>query len=108
MSFIGLMIRNLLRQKTRTVLTLLGISIGIATIVTLGLLSTGLKEYFTSQMTPEGSSFTVAQAGAADLSLSFFEESLIEDLQNEKSIARAEGILLQIIPVHPHVFQRLF
>lgn len=99
MSFIGLMIRNLLRQKTRTALTLLGISIGIATIVTLGLLSVGLKEYFMSQMTPEGSNFTVAQAGAADLSLSFFDDSLIGDLEDMEGIARAEGILLQIIPV---------
>lgn len=99
MSFIGLITRNLLRQKTRTALTLLGISIGIATIVTLGLVSAGLKEYFSSQMTPQGSNFTVAQAGAADLSFSFFNESLIGDLQNTKGVARAEGILLQIMPV---------
>ena len=43
MSFLSLIIRNLLRHRVRSLLTIVGISIGIATIVTLGVITEGLK-----------------------------------------------------------------
>lgn len=43
MSFSVLALRNLFRQWVRTLLTVLGISIGITTVVALGAITSGLK-----------------------------------------------------------------
>ena len=43
MSFSTLVLKNLFRQKVRTVLTLVGITVGIATVVALGTVTEGLK-----------------------------------------------------------------
>jgi putative ABC transport system permease protein len=43
MSFAVLVVRNLCRQRVRTLLTVLGISIGITTVVALGAITAGLK-----------------------------------------------------------------
>ena len=43
MSFLSLIVKNPFRNKTRTVLAVVGIAIGIATIVALGIITDGLK-----------------------------------------------------------------
>lgn len=45
-ALLKLALKNILRQRTRTLLTVLGISIGIATIVSLGILAAGLEASF--------------------------------------------------------------
>jgi putative ABC transport system permease protein len=70
MTFSALILKNLWRHKTRTVLTLLGISIGIATILMLGAVADGLGGSFSGIMKSGGADITVAQANASDLSFS--------------------------------------
>jgi ABC-type antimicrobial peptide transport system permease subunit len=42
-------IKNLLRRKTRTLLTVIGIAIGVAAIIALGALAEGLKSQQTKK-----------------------------------------------------------
>ncbi|MBM3677056.1 MAG: ABC transporter permease, partial [Actinobacteria bacterium] len=43
MSFLAFILKGLARQRTRTLLTILGIGIGITTVVALGSVASGLK-----------------------------------------------------------------
>jgi putative ABC transport system permease protein len=65
-SFMSLILKNLLRQRTRTILTVLGISIGITTVVALGVITDSLKATAGEIINLGGADFMVAQEGAAD------------------------------------------
>jgi len=96
MSFLGLILKNLFRRKTRTFLTILGISIGIATIVALGSLSEGLKEGIGNVLSVGGADFIVAQSGIADLALSSVSEFRVNEIRNIEGVEGAEGVLIGI------------
>lgn len=92
----GLIIKNVLRQKTRTLLTLLGISIGIATIIALGSVADGLKQTFQGILTTGEADFLIAQAGSADMAFSRIDESRLEELRGIDGMAAVEGMVLGI------------
>jgi putative ABC transport system permease protein len=86
MTLAELVPKNLLRHKTRTLLTLLGISIGIATILALGAVADGLKEAFTGVVTAGEGDFIVTQYGASDMIVSRIDE------EAETEIAAVSGV----------------
>lgn len=88
----GLIFKNVLRQKTRTLLTLVGISIGIATIIALGAVADGLKSTFEGIVNTGEADFIVAQAGTADLALSRIDEDRVRELKGIDGVAQAEGV----------------
>ena len=57
-----MILTNLFRRKGRTILTLLGISIGIAAIVALGAMAQGLKTGFVSMTQGSKADFVLSQA----------------------------------------------
>lgn len=91
MRLVGLILKNVGRQKTRTGLTLLGISIGIATIIALGAVADGLSETFSGIINTGEADFIVTQAGASDLTFSRVSEDRLDDLRAEDEIAQVEG-----------------
>lgn len=70
MPFILLILSNLLRQKIRTSLTVLGMSIGVTAVVALGILTHSAIQSTGELLTAGGSDFSVGRNGAADLTLS--------------------------------------
>ncbi len=106
MTFIGLIIKNLVRQRTRTGLTVLGISLGITTVVALGVVTNSLKITASEITRLGGADFMVAQKGAADLSFSTVSMKDAESLKTYPGVQRAEGILLHISRVgsNPYFF----
>ena len=94
MNYLGLIIKNPFRNKTRTALAIVGIAIGIATIVALGLVTSGLQ----------ASTQTTLKAGAADITVmhegsngfgssSSIDKSRVADIQNISGVKEASGIL---------------
>ncbi|HXV58484.1 MAG TPA: ABC transporter permease, partial [Gaiellaceae bacterium] len=65
MSFSALVLRNLLRQRVRTVLTVLGIAVGITTVVALGSITEGVRTISGEFVRAGGADFMVAQEGAS-------------------------------------------
>lgn len=96
MSFAALVVKNLLRQRVRAGLTLIGISLGIATIVALGVITSGLKGTAGAFVTSRGADFMLAQKGAADLSFSVIPASEIDEVRNVTGVATARGGLFHI------------
>lgn len=99
MSFSLLVLRNLLRQRVRTLLTTLGISIGITTVVALGAVTAGMKLTLGDLVRGGGSDFMVAQAGASDLTFSTVSEADARRIAARPDVERATGVLLEVADV---------
>jgi len=96
MSFIALILKNLFRQRVRTGLTVLGISLGITTVVAMGVVTNSLKSSIGEIISLGGADFMVAQEGAADLSFSTLPQDTVPALAGMPGIERAEGVLLHV------------
>lgn len=104
MSFAALVFKNLFRQQIRTGLTVLGIGIGITTVVALGVVAGSLKNTAGELLRLGGADFMVAQKGAADLSFSIVPEDDVEALAQRPDVLRVEGILFYITRVGSNPF----
>lgn len=104
MTFLSLILKNLLRQRVRTSLTVIGISIGITTVVALGVITDSLKATAGEIINLGGADFMVAQEGAADLSFSIVPEEAAAALGQRPDVARAEPALFHIVRVGSNPF----
>jgi putative ABC transport system permease protein len=104
MTFIALILKNIVRQRTRTFLTVLGISLGITTVVALGVVTESLKASSAQILKLGGADFMVAQEGAADLSFSIISEDDIPAIQATDGVAGTEGMLFHIARVGSNPF----
>jgi putative ABC transport system permease protein len=95
MSFVALIVKNLMRRRIRTSLTVIGIAMGITTVVALGVVTSSLKASTAQLIRLGGSDFMVAQEGAADLSFSIVPQEDVAALADYPGVARAEGMLFQ-------------
>ncbi len=104
MSFVGLILKNLVRQRVRTALTVLGISLGITTVVALGVITSSLKASAGEIIRLGGADFMVTQEGAADLSFSIVSEEDWAAIARRPDVERAEGMLFHITRVGSNPF----
>ena len=99
MRFSTLVLKNVVRQRVRTSLTVLGIGVGITTVVALGAITGGLKTTAGDLMRLGGADFMVAQKGASDLSFSTVAERDVAAVQQTPGVARASGVLMHFAKV---------
>ena len=99
MTFAGLIVKNLLRQRVRTLLTVLGISVGITTVVALGVVTEGMKQTSGDLIRTGGADFMVAQDGASDFSFSTVPESDWARIARRPDVASAVGVLYNFASV---------
>ncbi|WP_414469876.1 ABC transporter permease [Methanobacterium sp. ACI-7] len=93
MNYLGLIIKNPFRNKTRTSLAVIGIAIGIATIVALGLITGGLKESTESTLKSGGAEITVIQSGTDGFMSGSIDQGRVEDVRNVSGVKETAGIL---------------
>jgi putative ABC transport system permease protein len=104
MSFVLLILSNLFRQKIRTGLTVLGISIGITTVVALGVMTNGLRNTAAEIMTVGGSDFSIGRQGSADLTFSTLSRQDLENVREYEEIEHVSGVLLAFSSVGSNPF----
>ncbi|MGD2165970.1 MAG: ABC transporter permease [Anaerolineae bacterium] len=85
--------KNLLRRKGRTILTLLGIAVGVAAIVALGAVARGMTAGFTAMTRGSQADLVLTQADALSALLSSFDEQIAGELRNWREVAAANGVL---------------
>lgn len=87
--------KNPFRNKTRSALSIVGIAIGIATIVALGLITGGMQESVQSTLNSGGAEITVTEANSGgDMSSSGrLNESYVEKLANISGASSTAGVL---------------
>ena len=89
MRFSTLIIKNLLRRKTRTALTAVGVSLSIGTMVALLGIAEGFNQSFAEVYQKRGIDMVVVQAGTADSLASYLDErvgKLLERLSGVNSV----------------------
>lgn len=92
MSFAGMMIKNPFRNRTRLALSIIGIAIGIATIVALGMVTEGLKTNLEEQLTGGGADFIVMK-NSSESSSQTIKENRVDKISNISGVKQAAGIL---------------
>lgn len=88
---------NLRRRKGRTIITLVGISIGIAAVIALGAVAQGMKAGFTSATQGSQADLVLAQSGAVGVLLSSVDEAIIGELQARPEVANVVGVLFSSV-----------
>ncbi len=104
MPFALLVFRNLVRQKIRTGLTILGITIGITAVVALGILTDSAKASTVQLLNAGGSDFAVGRHGSADLTLSILTADDLERVREYPEVEHATGVLLAFSQVGSNPF----
>ncbi|MFQ6014010.1 MAG: ABC transporter permease [Anaerolineae bacterium] len=87
--------KSLLRRKVRSVLTLVGIGIGIAAIIALGAIADGLEAGFTAMLSGSGADLVAIQADAYDMSLAAVDEEVGRQLSSIPGVAAVAGMIEQ-------------
>jgi putative ABC transport system permease protein len=108
MTLVTLVLKNLFRQRVRTLLTVAGIAIGVATVVALGSITGGLKSSSGDFMHAGGADLMVAQKGASDLSFSAVPEGEVAAIAARPDVKRATGFMLEVAEVESNPFFMLF
>jgi len=88
-----MMFRNLWRRKTRTMLTLVAVSIGVATIVSLVAVANGLIGGYAALWSGGEADLTVSQAEALDPSTSVIDQGLGEELLRVAGVKAVAGMI---------------
>lgn len=104
MSFMSLILKNLFRQRMRTVLTILGISIGITTVVALGVVTESFTAASGALIQFGGADFMVAQKGAADLAFSTVTVEDWDEVAARPDVEIADGVLMNFSRVGSNPF----
>jgi putative ABC transport system permease protein len=103
-SFTSFVLRNLSRQRTRSLLTIVGITIGITTVVALGAITAGFERAAGDVARLGGADLMVAQRGAADLSFSTLPVADLRTVEGVEGVAGAAGALFHIDRVGSNPF----
>lgn len=88
-----MILKNILRRKGRTFLTVLGISVGIAAIVGLGALAKGFEAGYNSMLSGSNADLVISQPDAMDISMSAIDESIGPELAAMSEIEVSSGML---------------
>jgi putative ABC transport system permease protein len=88
----GTALRNLFRQPTRTLLTLVGIGIAIMAMVSMGGLTDGLVKEMTAMASKEGMHLAGMEAGAS-MDLSAIDQGIVRRIADVPGVESAEGFL---------------
>jgi len=85
--------KDLFRRKARTILTLLGIAIGVAAIVALGALAQGLKTGFVAMTRGSQADLVLSQAQSLSALVSSVEETVAGEVRALPEVAGVDGML---------------
>src|SRR5512135_3417364 len=89
--------KNLWRRKTRTLLTLIGISIGVAAVVALGGLAEGFINSYSTILTSSGADVIITQSDAADILFSAVDEGVGPQVAAMPGIKGISGVLMGMV-----------
>ena len=96
MTWAGLVLKNLLRRKVRTGLTVAGVAIGVGLIVALLSITNGVRRTAGELIHVGRSDFGLFQSGAADLTRSLLPESLAAGVRRTAGVSQAARVFLLV------------
>jgi ABC-type antimicrobial peptide transport system permease subunit len=88
-----MIVKNLLRRRTRTLLTIFGIAVGVAAVVALGALADGFVEGYGAIAGGSGADLLVVQDEALDIVFSAVSERVGDSLKSLPEVDRVTGMI---------------
>ena len=92
-----MILKNLLRRKGRTILTVFAIAIGVASIVALGALADGVQAGYDSFITGSKADLVLSQNDSMDVSLSSLDESIGEELTTMAEVSAVSAMMQSLV-----------
>ena len=86
--------KNLFHRKTRTLLTVLGIAVGVSMIVALGAIGEGMRSGYASMFGGSGADLTLMQADSFDITMSGVDEQVVADIAALPGVKEATGMIV--------------
>jgi putative ABC transport system permease protein len=97
MRFATIIYRNMLRRSVRTVLTVLGLGIGIAAVVALLGIAWGFQRSFMKLYEAKEIDLVITKAGVSDRLTSNLRESLVERVGKVPGVKAVAGSLMDVV-----------
>ncbi|HEY4688724.1 MAG TPA: ABC transporter permease [Anaerolineae bacterium] len=91
---LNLILKNLFRRKTRTLLTVAGIAVGVAAIVALGAMGEGLRTGYLSMFSGSGADLIMMQKGAWDITIGAVDEDTVNQVAALPEVRAATGMVV--------------
>ncbi|MBN1640985.1 MAG: ABC transporter permease [Anaerolineae bacterium] len=88
-----MILKNLFRRPGRTVLTLVGISIGVCAIIALGAMAQGLKRGFTALTRGSQADLVLSQGESLSALMSSVDETIGDEVRALPGVADVDGML---------------
>ena len=103
MSFISLIFKNPFRNKSRALLAIIGIGIGIATIVALGAIMAGMTSALDDSLSVGGADFSILSKESDPMGTPYgtatLDESWIEKIKNINGVKIVEAVYIGMVPI---------
>jgi len=99
MSMFSIVIRNLLRRPVRSVLTLVGITIGIGAVVALTSVAWGFERTWTNTYRARGADLIVARISSRDPLPTPFPSAAVAELGRLEGVRAAAGVLTDVMSI---------
>src|SRR6516165_9215530 len=99
MHFATLLLKNLVRRKARSLLTILGIAVAIGTVVTLRGVSYGFERSFRANFEHRGIDLVVVAAGLPDQLRSNLDEEIGPQIERIEGVRRVSSGLLELVNI---------
>jgi putative ABC transport system permease protein len=97
MYFATFLLKNLVRRKARSLLTVLGIAVAIGTVVTLRGVSYGFEQSFRTNFEHRGIDLVVTAAGIPDQLRSNLDEDIGHRIERIEGVRRVSSGLLELV-----------
>ena len=85
--------KNLFRRKTRTMLTILGIAVGVASIIGLGALADGMQAGYNNMLSGSKADLVLSQPDAFDIAFSAIDENIGQALASMPEIKNVSAMI---------------
>ncbi|MBI5350464.1 MAG: ABC transporter permease [Chloroflexi bacterium] len=92
-----MILKNLWRRKTRTLLTLLGIAVGVAAVVSLSAFGEGFASGFERIFSTSEADLTVGQKDAIMLMISSVDESVGDEIKTLPGVQAVNGVVFGMV-----------
>jgi len=111
MSFISLIFKNPFRNKSRAILAIIGIGIGIATIIALGAIMSGMTTALDDTLSAGGADFSIlnkeSDATGTPYGTATLDEGWLDTIKNISGVKNVEGVYIGMVPVENDPFSML-
>jgi ABC-type antimicrobial peptide transport system permease subunit len=103
-----MILKNLMRRRGRTMLAVLGVSIGVAAIVGLGALTDGLQAGYRAVLTASEADLVLKDADALDLAVSSVDEDIGLKLLAMPGVSGVSGLIQGLVQAESSLYFFVF